>query len=71
MAAPAPLTLRLSQKIPIAVRAAIDVERLPGDEVRAITREKCNGRSDVARPSDATPRNQRVTELGRVARMSK
>src|SRR5215213_3953175 len=50
------------------VRAAVYVQRLPGDEVRAIARQKRHGRCDVARVADAPPRYQHIAELGRVAR---
>src|SRR5687768_17297112 len=62
------LSRALPEETHARVRAAIDVERLPGDELRAIAREKGDGRTDVARTSDAPPRYQRVAELGRVAR---
>src|SRR5215213_11590362 len=50
------------------VRPAIHVERLTGDELRAVTREKRDSRSDIARVPDAPPRYQRVAELPCVAR---
>src|SRR5215213_5202332 len=50
------------------VRATIHVERLPGDELRAVAREKRDSRSDIARVPNAPPRYQRVAELRCVAR---
>jgi hypothetical protein len=50
------------------IRTPVHIEGLAGDELSVIASEKGDGRGDVGWAPNASPRYQRVAELGCVAR---